>query len=122
MRNLTLWNLVEECFDRNKSKAILVEKKWTSITRYREDVEDIRKLRNKILHYGERTPALLLTDTERKDFIDQYKRIVNQSCMVDIAALTDNAGKISKLVCVLKTSLVPDPSQPTILCTKLISV
>ena len=65
MRNLTLWNLVEECFDSDKSKAILKKEKWTSITQYRADVVDIRNLLNDILHYGERTPALLLTDTER---------------------------------------------------------
>ena len=120
MRNLTLWNLVEECYDRDKSKAVL--KKWTSISQYRSDVDAIRRLRNDILHYGERIPALPLTPKERTDFIDQYKRIVNQSCMVDIAALTADPDKISKLVCVLKTGLVLDPSQTTILCTELISV
>ena len=122
MRNLTLWNLVEECFDSDKSKAILKKEKWTSITQYRADVEDIRNLRNDILHYGERTPALLLTDTERKDLIDHYERIVNQSCMVNIAALTADADKISKLVCVLNTSLALDPSQTAILCTEMIFI
>ena len=85
-------------------------------------IEDIRNLRNDILHYGERTPALLLTDTERKDLIDHYERIVNQSCMANIAALTADADKISKLVCELNTSLALDPSQTAILCSEMIFI
>ena len=98
MRVLTLGSLIQECFKCSKVKAqtILKEQDWTSIQQYESDADDIKTLRNDILHYGKRFPTLPLEDTERKDFIAKYDHIVNHGKMVEIAAITD-VSKISQV-------------------------